>query len=152
MQFLRVVLWTKVVLWTSPAICQHLRYPSLHCEYIGILCVFNNSLLASHIIFDRSSDNNWSICINHVYLTHWGRVTHICIGNLTIIGSDNGLSLGRRQAITWTNVWILVIGPLGTNFSEVLIEIFTFSFKKIHLKMSSRKMSAIFSRPQCVKV
>ena len=32
-------------------------------------------------------------------LTHWGRVTHICIGNLTIIGSDNGLSPGRRQAI-----------------------------------------------------
>ena len=32
-------------------------------------------------------------------LTHWRRVTHICVGNLTIIGSDNGLSLGRRQAI-----------------------------------------------------
>ena len=27
-----------------------------------------------------------------VALTHWGRVTHICVGNLTIIGSDNGLS------------------------------------------------------------
>ena len=24
-------------------------------------------------------------------LTHWGRVTHICISKLTIIGSDNGL-------------------------------------------------------------
>ena len=34
-----------------------------------------------------------------VSLTHWGRVTHICVGNLTIIGSDNGLSPGRRQAI-----------------------------------------------------
>ena len=33
-------------------------------------------------------------------LTHWGRVTHICVGNLTIIGSDNGLSPGRRQAIS----------------------------------------------------
>ena len=31
--------------------------------------------------------------------THSGRVTHICVGNLTIIGSDNGLSPGRRQAI-----------------------------------------------------
>ena len=72
-------------------------------------------------------------------LTHWGRVTHICVGNLTIIGSDNGLSPGRRQAITWTNVGILLIGPLGTNFSEMLIEIHTFSFKKIHLKMSSGK-------------
>ena len=72
-------------------------------------------------------------------LTHWGRVTHICVGNLTIIGSDNGLSPGRRQAITWTNVGILLIGHLGTNFSEMLIEIHTFSFKKIHLKMSSGK-------------
>ena len=72
-------------------------------------------------------------------LTHWGRVTHICVGNLTIIVSDNGLSPGRRQAITWTNVGILLIGTLGTNFSEMLIEIHTFSFKKIHLKMSSGK-------------
>ena len=31
-------------------------------------------------------------------LTLWGRVTHICVGNLTNIGSDNGLSPGRRQA------------------------------------------------------
>ena len=72
-------------------------------------------------------------------LTHWGRVTHICVGNLTIIGSDNGLSPGRRQAITWTNVGILFIGALATNFSEMLIKIHTFSFKKIHLNMSSGK-------------
>ena len=32
-------------------------------------------------------------------LTPWGRVTHICIGKLTIIGSDNGLVLTRWQAI-----------------------------------------------------
>ena len=78
-------------------------------------------------------------------LTHWGRVTHIRVVNLTIIGSDNGLSPGQRQAITWTNVGILLIGPLGTNFSEILIEIHTFSFKKIHLKMSSGKW-----RPFCL--
>ena len=52
-------------------------------------------------------------------LTHWGRVTHICVGKQTIIGSDNGLSPGRRQAIIWTNAGILLIGPLGTNFSEI---------------------------------
>ena len=64
---------------------------------------------------------------------------HICIGNLTIIGSDNGLSPGLRQAIIWTNSWILWIGPLGTNFSEILIEIQTFSLKKMHFKVSSSK-------------
>ena len=72
-------------------------------------------------------------------LTHWGRVTHIWVGNLTVIGPDNGLSPGRRQAIIWTNSWILLIGPWGTNFSKNLIGIHTFSFKKIHLKMSSAK-------------
>ena len=78
-------------------------------------------------------------------LTHWGWVTLICNGNLTIIGSDNGLSPGRRQAIIWTNAGILLIGPLGTNFSEMLIDIHTFSFKKIHLKLSSGKW-----RPFCL--
>ena len=72
-------------------------------------------------------------------LTHWGRVTHICVGNLTIIGSDKGLSPSRRQAIIWTNAGILLIGPLGTNLSEILIEMQIFSFKNMHLKMSSGK-------------
>ena len=70
-------------------------------------------------------------------LTHWGRVTHICVSKLTIIGSDNGLSPGHRQAIIWTNAGILLIGPLGTNFSEFLVGIQTFSFRKIHLKILS---------------
>ena len=62
-------------------------------------------------------------------LTHWGRVTDICVSKLTIIGSDNGLSPGRLQTIIWTNVGILLIRPLETNFSEILIEINTFSRK-----------------------
>ena len=74
-----------------------------------------------------------------IFLTHLGRVTHICVDNLTIIGPDNDLSPGRRQAIIWTNAGILLIGPWGTNFSEILIGIHTFSFNKIHLKMSSAK-------------
>ena len=67
------------------------------------------------------------------------QVTHICVGKLTIIGSDNDLSPERRQAIIWTNAGILLIGPLGTNFSGILIKIHIFSFKKMHLKMSSGK-------------
>ena len=78
-------------------------------------------------------------------LTHWGRVTHICVGKLTIIGSDNGLSPGRRQAIIRTNAGILLIGTLGTNSSKILSEIRTFSFKKMHLKMSSGRW-----RPFCL--
>ena len=81
-----------------------------------------------------------NICLPCLVLTHWGRVTHICVGKLTNIGSDNGLSPGRRQAIIWTNTGILLIGTLGTNFSEILIVIHTFSFNKMHLKMSSAKL------------
>ena len=64
---------------------------------------------------------------------------HICVSKLNIIGSDNGLSSGRRQAIVWTNAGILLIGTLRINFSEIVIEINAFSFKKMHLKMSSAK-------------
>ena len=80
-----------------------------------------------------------------IILTYWGQVTHICVSKLTVIGSDNGLSPDQRQAIIWTSAGILSIGPPGTHFNEILIEIHTFSFKKMHLKMSSGKW-----RPFCV--
>ena len=71
-------------------------------------------------------------------------MTHICVGKLIIIGSDNGLSPGRRQAIIWINAGILLIGPLGTNFGAILITIQTFSFRRMHLKMSSAKWRLFF--------
>ena len=46
-------------------------------------------------------------------------MTHIRVSNQTTIGSDNGSSPGRRQAIIWTNAGISLIGPLGTNFNEL---------------------------------
>ena len=70
-------------------------------------------------------------------VTHWGRVTHISVCKLTIIGSDNGLSPGRRQAIIWINAGISLIRTLATNFSEILIEVYAFSCKKMNLKLSS---------------
>ena len=80
-----------------------------------------------------------------MHLTHWGPATHICVSKLTIIASDNGLSPGQRQAIIWTNAGILLIGLLGPNYSEILIEIQIFSYMKMHLKMPSAKWS-----PFCV--
>ena len=78
-------------------------------------------------------------------LTHWGQVTHICVGNLTIIASDNGWSPGRRRAIIWTDAGILLIRPLGTNFNKMLIKILTFSFMKMRLKVMFWKW-----RPLCL--
>ena len=45
-----------------------------------------------------------------------------------------------------------VIGSVGTNFSEILIKIQQFSFTKMHLKISSAKVSAILSRGRLVNV
>ena len=78
----------------------------------------------------------------HTYLlivTHWCRVTHICISKLTSIGLNNGFTPYRRQAIIRTNVGISLIRASWTDFSEILSEINTFSVKKMHLKMSSAK-------------
>ena len=72
-------------------------------------------------------------------LTHSGRVTHICVSKLTIIGSDNGLLPCQHQAIIWTNAGILLIRSLGTNFNEISIEIHIFSLKNIYLKMLFEK-------------
>ena len=62
-------------------------------------------------------------------------MTRICIRRLTIIGSDKGLLPSRRQAIIWTNDGILLIQTLVTNISEILIKIYTYSLKKMHLKL-----------------
>ena len=86
-------------------------------------------ILAFNVIFILASSN----------LNHWGLVKNICINNLNTIGSDNGLSPSRRQANIWTNAWILLISPSRTNSIWMLIVIHKFSFKKMHLKMSSAK-------------
>ena len=98
------------------------------CENVGNLSVLRR-------MDSMASSESQTKCA----LTHWGRMTHICVGKLTIIGSDNGLSPGRRQAIICTNAEILLIRPLRTNFSEILIEFHMFSIKNMHLKMSSAK-------------
>ena len=95
-------------------------------ETASLLAVVTLLHWATHLVFNTK-------------LTHWGRVTHICVGKLTIIGSDNGLSPGRRQAIIWTNIAILLVVTLGTNLSEILIKVLTFSFTKMHLFESSVK-------------
>ena len=54
------------------------------------------------------------------------------------IGSDNGFEPDRRQATIWTNAHFLSIRPKATNYSEILILVETFSFKKMHLKRRLR--------------
>ena len=62
----------------------------------------------------------------------------MCVGKLAIIGLDNGLSPVRSQSIIRTSVGILLVGLLRTTFNKILIRMKKI-FKKMHLKMSSRK-------------
>ena len=104
----------------------------------------------SFLLCHRSVTNHchhWLTLWQHEAITScsinfWGRMTHICVRKIIIIGSDNGLSPGQRQAIIWTNAGILLIRPLGINFNEILLGINTFSFNKRHVQMSSAKWRA----------
>ena len=114
-------------------------------EHTGHICSYQLLITAActntggKIKGSHSRAADWCPFVPRHSLTHWDRVTHICVSELTVIGSDNGLSPGRRQALIWTNTGILLIRTLGTDFSEILGDIHSFSFSKMHLKMSSAK-------------
>ena len=76
---------------------------------------------------------------------------HICVSKIIIIGSNNGLSLGRRQAIIWTNAGILLIGPLGTNLIEILIEIYIVFIQENAFENVVRNMADVLSQHQLFK-
>ena len=99
--------------WTS---CYKLHILSAHSIYgyymeiwlaRKIVAATNQHLGGPHCRDAFGNDRQ----VSRTVLTHWGRVTHICVSEIIIIGSDNGLSPGRRQAIIWTNARILLIGP-----------------------------------------
>ena len=107
-----------------------------------------NQMVYDHIFYES---------VNHAYshfttipLTHRGRVTHICLSKLTIIGSDNGLSPARRQAIIWTNDGILLIRTFRTHFSEIISEIHTFYIQENAFESVVCEMASDLSRPQCL--
>ena len=102
--------------------------------------------------FDAAMNDQFrsSVGLERPELTHWSRVTHICVGNLTIVSSDNGLSPGRRQAFIWTNAGILLIEPLGTKFGEIVIESIRFLSWQ-YIWKCRMETGGILSLAQCVK-
>ena len=76
------------------------------------------------------------------------------VSKLTIIGSDNGFLLDQHQASIWTSAEILLIGPLGTSFREILnrIQIFSFKIQENAFKYAVCEMASILSRLPCVKL
>ena len=108
------------------------RRQGINNHQIRIMCMLSLNLL--HFIITRCNisrasifleiskeilNDYLSLLIGSTILTHWGRLTHIYVGNLTIICSDNGLSPGRCQTIIWIVAGLLSIGPLRTYFNEI---------------------------------
>ena len=102
-------------------------------------CIWKWFLQMSSFCSDLNMSSRQAYMTESQLLNSLRPMMHIFVSDLPIIDSDNGLLPGWCQAIIWTNTGILLIGPLGTNFSEFLSAINTFSFEKMHLKMSFRK-------------
>ena len=102
----------------------HIAEKKTHYESIHICaCICLSFILLPNIIYETQ------------YKTNWYFKSH---------RND-----GRRVAIICTNAWILLIGSLGTKFSENFIKIYTFSFKKIYLKMLCGNGGHIVSPSMC---
>ena len=78
--------WHILQTWCWPFICLYL----IECTRLN--CVLVNDIITISYGLCVWAGRNllpWIPCIS---LTHWGRVTHICVNKLTIIGSDNYLN------------------------------------------------------------
>ena len=90
-----------------------------------LLCFYNNK-------------SRKILCETTVCLTHWGRVTHIYVSKLTIIGSDKGLSPGWRQSIIWIKAGILIIRTLKNKLQRnSCIFIQEIAFENVVCEMAS---------------
>ena len=133
--------------------CCGVTFPALNIEVSNLILTFSYLWLVGVILFGIAKLFPWSFikiltCMilflhtrNRIswylrpsiscrimveYFTHLPLEPHLCVG-----------------AITWTNADLLSIGPVGTNFSDIWIEILIFSFKKMWLKMSSARWRPI---------
>ena len=134
------IIYIYIIVSANKVWCQSLVHPVLLMDesYFHknndrrVLSILNNRRVLSilnHIIYIWTvprcaicTEEIWHTRIFEKYYQFTRSSMHICVGKITIIVSDNVLSPGRRQAIIWTNAWILLIRTLGTNFSEILIK------------------------------
>ena len=77
--------WKRII-WPFVAYRNHMA------SEIWVIIGSDNVLLPDGTIWGQFHQ----MFLSHKPLTHWGRVTYICVSKLTIIGSDNGLLPGVR--------------------------------------------------------
>ena len=81
---------------------------------------------------------------------HWSRETRICVSTLNIVGSDNSLSHGRRQAIIWTNAGILLTVPWGQNWTAALNAFANSTAIKIHISIKVQLYTQLVESRKCM--
>ena len=146
-------LGTVVMIWfvsSSVIVLTVLRSPPRHTRMKGNAPQHNDLPWATDKNWRTNSKwrkRQWRTCSK--VLTHWGRVTHTCIGKITIIDSDNGLSPGCGQAIIWTNGGILLIGPLGTTSVKFLLQTKQFHSRKCIWKCYLENFGHFVSASMC---
>ena len=96
-----------------------------------------------------NSGNPHSNCI--AIWTHWGWVTHICVSNLSIIGSDNGLITWSASSSYLNQCWNIVKWTLRNKLKWNLNQNSNIFIEENAFESVVCEMSAILSRPQCVK-
>ena len=87
-----------------------------HIVYLQWSKIYKLHAVAFIVIPWKSINKNilWLLFATSLKLTHSGRVTRVCLSNLTIISSDNSFSLCRRRAITQLSQPMMVYCQLDT--------------------------------------
>ena len=162
-QYLTIVPHTDYItnykfLMISMALWQMIHWPQLADQIV----MLSNLNTTSYVLLKRQQNiflNTYSLrntiftrlkCVNVGLL----RDLELTEADWRICTSVNGPILVqvmacRRKAMISTNVGILSIGHLRTNFSEISIKIHIFSFMKMLLKMSSANVDHIVSNLMC---
>ena len=126
--------------------------PILIIHYPALLLLILEQALGDAL---KSTDGFYSTMHNptqsSVVLTHWGRVTHICVSKLTIIGSDNGLSPGRLPSHYLNQCWDIVHWTLRNKLKWNFNGHSCIFIQENALKNGVCEMASVLSRPQCVK-
>ena len=121
------------VMWEGQALPHDTKFGNSRCEIVGRRVIFIWSLIHG---------SSWSGLIKVGPGVYWYQYFNSMMPSDAYIRQQTNhhcLLPGQCQAIIWISAGILLVGSLGINVSEILIEIHTFSFKKINLKLSSAK-------------
>ena len=100
---------------------------TLRCNLIGIQTFSSKENALGNVVCEMASILSRLQCVNGhrhgkqarhewIHLTHWDPVMHTCVSTLSIIGSDNGLSPGRRQSHYLNLCWHIVDTNLRNKF------------------------------------